>query len=303
MKINILTIFPEMFRPLRESMLGRAEENGIIEFNIVDVRDFSLDKHKKTDDYPFGGGQGMVFMPQPAFDALKSVGAEKTRNIYMSPRGRVLDMELALELADYLCGENGAAGVAEGEACKVASAASRKASRDLTIFCGHYEGIDQRIIDAWKMEEVSIGDYILTGGELAAMVLVDAVARMIPGVLGEENSALDESIYSGLLEYPQYTQPREFEGLSVPDILLSGNHKEINLWRFRESVRLTKKCRPDILKAFLKDHREKNNRELDKAEIEVLLEELGKGDLDTFKKHLSDKEAKSLAKILEKKRK
>ena len=284
MKINILTIFPDMFKPLRESMLGRAEENGIIEFNILDVRDFSLDKHKKTDDYPFGGGQGMVFMPQPAFDALKSVGAEKTRNIYMSPRGRVLDMELALELADYLCGENGAAG-------------------DLTIFCGHYEGIDQRIIDDWKMEEVSIGDYILTGGELAAMVLIDAVARLIPGVLGEENSALDESIYSGLLEYPQYTQPREFEGLSVPDILLSGNHKEINLWRFRESVRLTKKCRPDILKAFLKDHRERNNRELDKAEIEILIEELGKKDFDTFKKHLSDKEAKLLAKVLEKKRK
>ena len=303
MKINILTIFPEMFRPLRESMLGRAEENGIIEFNIVDVRDFSLDKHKKTDDYPFGGGQGMVFMPQPAFDALKSVGAEKTRNIYMSPRGRVLDMELALELADYLRGGNGAEDVAEGEACKVASTALRKASRDLTIFCGHYEGIDQRIIDDWKMEEVSIGDYILTGGELAAMVLIDAVARLIPGVLGEENSALDESIYSGLLEYPQYTQPREFEGLSVPDILLSGNHKEINLWRFRESVRLTKKCRPDILKAFLKDHRERNNRELDKDEIEILIEELGKKDFDTFKKHLSDKEAKLLAKVLEKKRK
>ena len=153
------------------------------------------------------------------------------------------------------------------------------------------------------MEEVSIGDYILTGGELAAMVLIDAVARLIPGVLGEENSALDESIYSGLLEYPQYTQPREFEGLSVPDILLSGNHKEINLWRFRESVRLTKKCRPDILKAFLKDHRERNNRELDKAEIEILIEELGKKDFDTFKKHLSDKEAKLLAKVLEKKRK
>ncbi|MBO4235628.1 MAG: tRNA (guanosine(37)-N1)-methyltransferase TrmD [Firmicutes bacterium] len=314
MKINILTIFPEMFRPLRESMLGRAEENGIIEFNIVDVREFSLDKHKKTDDYPFGGGQGMVFMPQSAFDALKSIGADKTRNIYMSPRGRVLDMELALELADYLCGDVAASG---GAASKSAAAAG-----DITIFCGHYEGIDQRIIDYWKMEEVSIGDYILTGGELAAMVLIDAVARLIPGVLGEEHSALDESIYSGLLEYPQYTQPRTFAPwqnasknavlddisgdeaiLGVPEILLSGNHKEIGLWRFRESIRVTKQRRPDILKAFLKNHREKHNREFTRDEIAILIEELDKKDFDIFKKHLSDKEAKSLEKILEKNRK
>ena len=289
MKINILTIFPEMFKPLKESMLGRAEENGIIEFNIVDLRSFSRDKHKKTDDYPFGGGQGLVFMPQPAFDALESVGAENTRNIYMSPRGKVLDMELALELAEYL--HDGA----------------------LTIFCGHYEGIDQRIIDAWNMEEVSIGDYILTGGELAAMVLIDAVARLVPGVLGDENSALDESIYSGLLEYPQYTQPRTYKygcdkkcdsaqevayTETVPDVLLSGNHKEIELWRFRESVRLTKERRPDIFKSFLKSH-----RELGKDEILVLREELGKKDFDTFSKHLSDKESKTLAKILEKERK
>ena len=317
MKINILTIFPDMFRPLRESMLGRAEEKGIIEFNIVDVRDFSADKHRNTDDYPFGGGQGMVFMPQPAFDALKSVGAENTRNIYMSPRGKVLDMELALELAEYLKGS----ACAQDECCKEKTIKKFTKEAVLTIFCGHYEGIDQRIIDAWNMEEVSIGDYILTGGELAAMVLIDTVARLIPGVLGEENSAMDESIYSGLLEYPQYTQPRSFnvamggtagtisadgtadekaftQTLDVPDVLLSGNHKEIGIWRFRESVRITKKSRYDILKAFLKNH-----GPLERAEIEVLMDELNKRELETLKKSFSENEAKAFAKILEKRRK
>ena len=306
MKINILTIFPEMFKPLRESMLGRAEEKGIIEFNIVDVRDFSLDKHRKTDDYPFGGGQGMVFMPQPAFDALKSVGAENTRNIYMSPRGRVLDMDLAVELSEYLQGNE------DLGANKATASTSQENAGELTVFCGHYEGIDQRIIDAWDMEEVSIGDYILTGGELAAMVLIDAVARLIPGVLGEENSAMDESIYSGLLEYPQYTQPRSYapnkyedateaaattdmSAINVPEVLLSGNHGEIALWRFRESIRLTKKNRPDILKAFLKNH-----RPLEKGELVVLAEELNKRELEMLKKHLSERESRALDKISKK---
>ena len=279
MKINILTIFPEMFAPLKESILGRAEERGIIDFNIVDVREFSLDKHKKTDDYSFGGGQGMVFMPQPAFDALKSVGAEYTRNIYMSPRGRVLDMTLALELAEHLQKPSDEA-------------------RDITIFCGHYEGIDQRIIDHWNMEEVSIGDYILTGGELAAMVLVDTVTRLIPGVLGEENSAMDESIYSGLLEYPHYTQPRDYDGIKAPDILLSGNHKEIELWRFRESVKLTKKRRPELLKAFLKNH-----DELEKEELAILMDELNKKEMELLEKHLSEKERKGLSRVIEKREK
>lgn len=278
MKINILTIFPEMFAPLKGSILGRAEERGIIEFNIVDVRKFSLDKHKKTDDYSFGGGQGMVFMPQPAFDALKSVEADRTRNIYMSPRGKVLDMSLAIELAEHLQNPSGEA-------------------KDITIFCGHYEGIDQRIIDYWNMEEVSIGDYILTGGELAAMVLIDTVTRLIPGVLGEENSAMDESIYSGLLEYPHYTQPRDFEGAKTPDILLSGNHKEIELWRFRESVKLTKKRRPDLLKAFLKNH-----DELAKEDLAVLMDELNKKEMELLEKHLSEKERKGLSRVVEKRK-
>lgn len=245
MKINILTIFPEMFTPLTESILGKARENGILEFNVVDIREYSTNKHNKTDDYPFGGGQGMVFMPQPVFDAIRA--CEKTepprlgphgekeepslfdeqppRRIYLSPRGRMLDMELAEEL-------------------------SRE--EEITLLCGHYEGVDQRILDTWDFEEVSIGDYILTGGELAAMVLIDTFARMIPGVLSTRESAFEESIYSGLLEYPQYTQPREFEGLEVPEVLLSGNHKNIDLWRFEQSLILTKERRPDLFEAFLK---------------------------------------------------
>ena len=230
MKINILTIFPEMFAPLTESMLGKAVEKCILEFNIVDIRDYSTNKHNKTDDYPFGGGQGMVFMPQPVFDAIRAIESDEEssqiakRRIYLSPRGRMLDMTLAEELS---------------------------VEEEITLLCGHYEGVDQRILDTWDFEEVSIGDYILTGGELAAMVLIDTFARMIPGVLSAKESAFDESIYSGLLEYPQYTQPRDFEGLRVPEVLLSGNHKNIDLWRFEQSLILTKERRPDLFQAFL----------------------------------------------------
>lgn len=225
MKINILTQFPEMFSPvITESILGRAAEKGLLSFNVVNIRDFTLDKHRKTDDTPFGGGAGMVMTPQPAFDALSSVGAERLRCIYMSPRGRVLDQSLAQELAS------------EQEIC---------------VLCGHYEGVDQRILDRFSMEEISIGDYILTGGELAAMVLVDVVSRMIPGVLGNELSPLDESIYSGLLEYDQYTKPREYEGMEVPEVLYNGNHKLIHLWQFENSLRMTKERRPDLLERFL----------------------------------------------------
>ena len=219
-----------MFAPVTtESILGRAAEKGLLSFNIVNIRDFSLDKHRKTDDTPFGGGAGMVMTPQPAFDALRSVGAEHSRCIYMSPRGRMLDGELAMELAR---------------------------EEELTILCGHYEGVDQRIIDAFSMEEVSIGDYILTGGELAAMVLLDAAARLVPGVLGNELSPFDESIYSGLLEYDQYTKPREYEGMEAPEVLYNGNHKLIKLWQFENSLRLTKERRPDLLRSYLEaDHK------------------------------------------------
>ena len=257
MKINILTIFPEMFAPLTKSMLGKAVENGLLEFNIVDIRDYTDNKHNKTDDYTFGGGLGMVFMPQPVFHCMESINKDpgtKCRNIYLSPRGRILDKELAESLSK---------------------------EEEITLLCGHYEGVDQRILDHFQFEEVSIGDYVLTGGELPAMVLIDVFARLIPGVLGKEDSAVDESIYSGLLEYPHYTQPREYEGIEVPEILLSGNHRAIHLWRFEESLKLTKKNRPDLFETYVKKHFHVENTgkkpklidptgELEKDELKVL---------------------------------
>ena len=227
MKIDILTLFPEMFAPVTtSSIMGRAVERGLIDVRLTNIRDFSSDKHNRADDYPFGGGGGMVMMADPVFGALESVSAKGKQIIYMSPRGRVLDGSMVEDLSKL---------------------------EELVILCGHYEGIDQRIIDYWDMEEVSIGDYVLTGGELPAMVLTDAVARLLPGVLGNENSAMDESIYSGLLEYPQYTKPRQYRGMDVPEVLLNGNHKLIDLWRFRESLLLTKKRRPDLFVEFVKD--------------------------------------------------
>ena len=286
MKINVLTLFPEMFTPVTEaSILGRAVDKGILDINLVNIRDYTLDKHRKTDDTPFGGGPGMVMSAQPIFDALRSLpsaggpatGGHETplagalapaelgggepaaagldrsaselgadtalpataaagpqspssgpqapaRVIYMSPRGRILDQQKIEELA---------------------------AAPELTILCGHYEGVDQRVLDAWNMEEISIGDYILTGGELAAMVLIDSVSRFIPEVLGSEESATEESIYSGLLEFDQYTKPREYEGRAVPEVLFGGNHQEIHLWQYERSLALTKERRPDLFAAYL----------------------------------------------------
>lgn len=224
MKINILTIFPEMFAPLRMSMLGRAIENGIIELNVVDIRDYTEDKHRRVDDAPYGGGAGMVMQVQPILDACRS-NAFGGDMIYMSPRGEMLSGELAEELSRV---------------------------PEITVLCGHYEGVDQRALDLLGMREISIGDYVLTGGELPAMVLIDTLSRFIDGVLSGEESALDESIYSGLLEYPHYTRPAEIEGLEVPDVLLSGNHGEVDLWRWEESLRITKERRPDIFDAYVK---------------------------------------------------
>ncbi len=238
MKINVLTLFPEMFTAVTGSILGRACEKGILEFQFINIRDFSNDKHKKVDDYPFGGGPGMVMMADPIFGALHSIEAQGKKILYMSPRGKTLDKEKIEELA--------------GE-------------EELTILCGHYEGVDQRVLDYFDMEEVSIGDYILTGGELPAMVLIDSVARMIPGVLASEDSATEESIYSGLLEYPQYTKPRSYEGMDVPEVLVSGNHKLIRLWKFEQSLRLTRELRPDLFEDFVK-----NSKELTKDEYKVL---------------------------------
>ena len=226
MKINILTQFPEMFAPVMGgSILGRAQEAGLLDVRVTNIRDYSADKHRKTDDTPFGGGAGMVMTPQPAFDALRAKRAEGKRILYMSPRGRILDKDLAVELSGQ---------------------------EEFFILCGHYEGVDQRIIDAWNMEEVSIGDYVLTGGELAAMVLIDAAVRLIPGCLSDPDAGTQESVYSGLLEYDQYTKPRSYEGLDVPEVLFNGNHRLIHLWQFENSLRITMNKRPDLFEQFVK---------------------------------------------------
>lgn len=231
MKINIMTLFPEMFEPIKSSMIGRAADNGIIELNIVNIRDYTEDKHCRVDDTPFGGGAGMLMQVQPIISCYRQ-NEFAGRTIYMSPRGRKLSQETAEELAG------------EGE---------------LTILCGHYEGVDERALTELSAEEISIGDYVLTGGELPAMVLVDAVARFIPGVLASDESVLEESIYSGLLEYPQYTRPRTMEEGEVPEILLSGDHKKIDLWRFKQAMRLTKERRPDMWQEFVEKFRADEN--------------------------------------------
>ncbi|MDO4393380.1 MAG: tRNA (guanosine(37)-N1)-methyltransferase TrmD [Bacillota bacterium] len=230
MNIDVLTLFPEMFGPVvGGSILGRAAAKGILNVKTTDIRDFSNDKHNRADDYPFGGGGGMVMMADPIFGAMESVSAADKKVIYMSPRGRILDQQKIIELSQL---------------------------DNLVILCGHYEGVDQRALDYWNAEEVSIGDYVLTGGELPAMVLIDAVARMIPDVLGNENSALDESIYSGLLEHPQYTKPRQYRGIEVPEVLTNGNHKLIDEWKFRQALTLTQERRPDLLEEYLDKDRE-----------------------------------------------
>ena len=245
MKINVLTLFPEMFTAVTDSsILGKAGEKGILDFNIINIRDFSKDRHNKADDTPYGGGVGMVMFCQPIFDALRSIDAQGKKIMYMSPRGKVLNRAKIEELAQL---------------------------DEMVILCGHYEGVDQRVLDYWNMEEVSIGDYILTGGELAAMVMVDAVSRFVPEVLGTKESATEESIYSGLLEYDQYTKPRIYEGLEVPEVLFNGNHKLIHLWQLRNSLELTKERRPDLWEAYLS--KEKN---LSKDEKKILDELVGK---------------------------
>lgn len=226
MKITILTTFPEMFTPLHTSMLGRAEKAGILDIREVDIRAYSKNKHHNTDDAPFGGGAGMVMLAQPIVDAIRDVqGDRKVRRIYLSPRGETLTQKKAEQLAK---------------------------EDELILLCGHYEGVDQRALDLCIDEELSIGDYILTGGELGAMVLVDCVARLVPGVLGCEESAQTESFSSGLLEYPQYTRPREFEGLTVPEPLLGGNHAHIVDWQISESLYITLRRRPEMARAYLK---------------------------------------------------
>lgn len=223
MRIDVLTLFPEMFAPLSESIIGKAREKGLIEINVTDIREFSADKHKKCDDYPFGGGAGMVMLAQPIFDAVNAVDPDhEALRIYMSPKGKRLDMPLVKSLAAI-------------------------ESKRILLLCGHYEGVDQRVLDLCFDDEISIGDYVLTGGELPAMVVIDCVARYIDGVLGSEDSVKEESFSSNTLEYPQYTRPAVFEGISVPDVLLSGHHANVEKWRREQSEILTKKLRPDLL--------------------------------------------------------
>ena len=223
MKCDVLTLFPDILTAyLNESILKRARENKLLDVRLVNIRDFTSDVHRTVDDYPFGGGSGMVFKPEPIFRAMDHLNkdGESRKVILLSPQGSTFNQ-------------------------KMAESFSRETGR-LTFICGRYEGVDERVKHLVD-EEVSIGDYVMTGGELAALVIIDAVTRLVPGAVGDEQSVVDESFSSGLLEYPQYTRPREFRGMRVPDVLLSGNHEEIRLWRRQQSLRTTMKVRPDLL--------------------------------------------------------
>lgn len=225
MRIDIITLFPEMFEALmNESIIGRARKKGYMQMCFHQLRDFALDKHKRVDDCPFGGGQGMLLKPEPfalAIETLTEHLGKKPHIIYMSPKGKVLCQEKVKELAK---------------------------KENILILCGHYEGIDERIIDKYVDEEISVGDFVLTGGEMPAMILSDAVSRMVKGVLSEEACFSDESHFSGLLEHPQYTRPAEFMEMKVPEILLSGDHKKIEKWKHEEALKRTASFRPDMLK-------------------------------------------------------
>ena len=221
MKIDVLTLFPEMLDALNSSLTGKAREKGLYELNCHNIRDYTIDKHNKCDDTPFGGGAGMVMTPQPIHDCISAVDPKhRAKRIYMSPRGKVLTQALVKELAN---------------------------EQHLLILCGHYEGVDQRVLDMDIDMELSIGDYVLSGGEIPAMVLIDSVLRYVPDVLGNSESTVDESFSQPLLEYPQYTRPQEFLGMSVPEVLLSGNHANIEKWRKEQSLKITRQNRPDLL--------------------------------------------------------
>ena len=220
MKFDVLTLFPEMFEPLKSSIIGRAIEKNLINLNLINIRDFSKDKHKKVDDTPYGGGAGMIMKPDVVYDAYKSIQDKNAKVIYMSPQGNKLNQKKVVELAN---------------------------EEHLIILCGHYEGIDQRVIDEIVDEEISIGDYVLTGGEIPAMVLIDSVSRYARGVIAEE-SIEEESFANGMLEYPQYTRPEVFNGVKVPEVLLSGHHANIEKWRKEKSLEITAKKRPDLTK-------------------------------------------------------
>ncbi|MGI5842067.1 MAG: tRNA (guanosine(37)-N1)-methyltransferase TrmD [Christensenellales bacterium] len=230
MKIDVLTLFPEMFAPINASILKRAQENNLLSLEVANIRDYSKDTHRKCDDYPYGGGNGMVMTPQPLYDSIMDKKTPNSKVIYLSPKGKVFNQKKAISLAK---------------------------EEHLIFVCGHYEGVDERVLQLCVDEEISIGDFVLTGGELACMVVIDALARNIAGVLGNEESKNDESFSLPLLEYPQYTRPQVFEGLEVPQVLLSGNHKEVDKFRLEQSIEITKQRRPDLYEKYLKMKDEK----------------------------------------------
>ena len=226
MRFDILTLFPNMFDILNESILGRAQEKNLININVVNIRDFSKDKHNKVDDTPYGGGAGMVMRADVVYDCYNSVKTDDSKVIYLSPQGKTLDQDKVKELSK---------------------------EKHLILLCGHYEGIDQRVIDEIVDEEISIGDYVLTGGELPAMVLVDSVSRYVEGVLNKE-SIQEESFTDDLLEYPQYTRPEVFRGKKVPEVLLTGHHQNIEKWRKEQSIKITQSKRPDLMEKYKNDN-------------------------------------------------
>jgi tRNA (guanine37-N1)-methyltransferase len=233
LRIDILTLFPEMFSPvLGTSIPKRAAAKGLVSYHLTQLRDFAIDKHRSVDDRPFGGGPGMVMMCQTAFDAVDHIEKQDSRpatRVMLTPQGRLLDQDTAQHLAQQ---------------------------ERLLIMCGHYEGFDERIVEKLQPTEISIGDYVLSGGELAAMVLIDSIVRLIPGVLGHTDSAVEETFADGLLEHPHYTRPPEYDGMRVPDVLLSGDHKKIAAWRDEQRKLRTKQRRPDLWEAYLKKHPE-----------------------------------------------
>ena len=223
MKFDVLTLFPEMFEPIKQSIIGRATKSKVLEIDLINIRDFSEDKHGHVDDTPYGGGAGMLIKPDVVYRAYNSIEkSENTKVIYLTPQGKTLTQSKVEELAEY---------------------------NHLILLCGHYEGIDERVIEKINPEEISIGDYVLTGGELPAMVLIDSVARYVPGVLSKDSTKNESYEGDGLLEYPQYTKPEEFCGMKVPEVLLSGHHKNIDLWRRRKAIENTYKKRPELFES------------------------------------------------------
>ena len=227
MKFSVLTLFPDMFSPLKQSIIGKAIEDKKIELNLINIRDFSKDKHKKVDDTPYGGGAGMVMKADVVYDAYEHIKDEKAKVIFLSPQGKTLNQNKVKELAT---------------------------EEHIILLCGHYEGIDERALESIVTDYVAIGDYVLTGGELPAMVVIDSVSRLVPGVLNNDESAQTESFSDGLLEYPQYTRPANYKGMEVPEVLLSGHHGNIEKWRHEKSLERTKKYRPDLYEKYMAEN-------------------------------------------------